>query len=405
MKIFFICNKSPYPHHEGGPIAMNRLIEGMLRRGHEVKVLAINSHKYNVNPEDVPENYREKTGLELHYLDLAIKPWAAFKNLFTSRSYHVERFISESFRNRIIRILKEHEFDVVQMEMLYIAPYIDTIRKYSKAPIILRAHNIEHEIWDRVRETTQNPLKKWYLMHITRTLKSYEVNVLPQFDGIASITRRDANALEKYVSSNKIIDIPFGIYPEQYDISDADEWNFPSLFHIGSMNWMPNEEGVKWFIDKVWPLVRQKHPDVKLFLAGRHMPQWLKKLDIKNIEVVGEVKSAEDFINSMGVMIVPLLSGSGIRIKIIEGMAAAKPIVSTSVGAEGISCTSGKDIMLGDSPEQFSNAISELLNNKQKAVQLGAEARKLIEKAYNNDKIAARLEEFYKKIIKAKASY
>lgn len=404
MKIFFICNKSPWPHHEGGPIAMNRLIEGMLRRGHEVKVLAINSHKYHVNPEDVPEEYRKKTGLELHYLDLAIKPWPAFMNLFTSKSYHVERFISESFRKRVIRILDEHEFDIVQMEMLYIAPYIDTIRKYSGAPVILRAHNIEHEIWDRVRETTRNPLKKWYLRHITHTLKSYEINVLPRFDGIAAITGRDANALEKYVPNNKITDIPFGIYPEQYEISNPDEWNFPSLFHIGSMNWMPNEEGIKWFIDNVWPLIRNNHPDVKLYLAGRHMPDWLKKLNVQNIEIVGEVESAGGFINSMGVMIVPLLSGSGIRIKIIEGMAAAKPIVSTTVGAEGINCTSGKDILLADSPEEFSDAVSELLKNKEKAVRMGAEARKLIEKAYNNDKIAARLEEFYRKIITEKAS-
>lgn len=402
MKVFFICNKSPYPHREGGPIAMNRLIEGMIRKGHQVKVLAINSDKYNVSLDEVPAGYRKKTGLELHYLDLSIKPVAAFKNLFTNQSYHVERFVSKSFEERIIRILTENDFDIIQFEMLYIAPYIEVIRSITNAPIILRAHNIEHEIWDRVMETTRNPLKKWYLKHITKTLKAYEVEALPRFDGIAAITQRDAVELAKYTAPSKITDIPFGIYPGQFQVSNPQEWNFPSLFHIGSMNWIPNEEGMRWFIDRVWPLIQEKHPDVKLYLAGRHMPSWLLNLDAENIEIVGEVDSAASFIHSMGVMIVPLLSGSGIRIKIIEGMAAAKPIVSTSIGAEGINCTPGENILLADSPDDFSKAVSTLLKDKKKAVDIGTNARNLIERHYNNDRIADRLEAFYKKIIEDK---
>lgn len=381
---------------------MNRLIEGMLSKGHEVKVLAINSFKYNVKPEDIPDSYREKTGLELHYLDLRIKPFDAFRNLFTSQSYHVKRFISESFEEHILKILTENEFDIIQFETLYIAPYIEVIRSVTKAPIILRAHNVEHEIWERVRDTTRNPFKKWYLRHLTKTLKNYEIGALPKFDGIAAITGRDAKELAKYSKHTQVTDIPFGIYPEQYQISDPEEWEFPSLFHIGSMNWVPNEEGIKWFIDEVWPMVQREHPEIKLYLAGRHMPEWLKNLKVNNIEVVGEVESATHFINSMGVMIVPLLSGSGIRIKIIEGMAAGKPVISTTVAAEGIKCTSGKDIMLADSAIEFTNSISALLEDKQKAIQIGIKARKLIEDEYNNDSIIEKLERFYKKIIEEK---
>ena len=399
MKIFFICNKSPYPHREGGPIAMNRLIEGVLNKGHEVKVLAINSFKYNVKPDEVPDRYREKTGLELHYLDLAINPFDAFTNLFSSKSYHVKRFISKRFEEHILKILNENEFDIIQFETLYIAPYIEAIRSVTKAPIILRAHNIEHEIWERIHDTTRNPFKKWYLSHLTKTLKNYEIEALPKFDGIAAITATDAKELAKYSNYTQVTDIPFGIYPEQYQVSDPDEWEFPSLFHIGSMNWMPNEEGIRWFINEVWPMVQEKHPGVKLYLAGRQMPGWLKKLNVKNIEVLGEVESATHFINSMGIMIVPLLSGSGIRIKIIEGMAAGKPIVSTTVAAEGIKCDSGKNIMLADSAVEFTNSISGLLKDKQKAVQMGVKARKLIEHEYNNDSIIEKLETFYKKII------
>ena len=399
MKVFFICNKSPYPLHEGGPIAMSRLIEGMVENGHEVKVLAINSPKYQVNIDEVPKSYREKTGLELHYLDLSVKPLAAFKNLFTSRSYHVERFISKDFKDHIISILKENTFDIIQFETLYIAPYIETIRSLSKAPILLRAHNIEYHIWQRVMRTSRNPLKKLYLRHITRTLQRYEITAFTKFDGIAAITTRDAEQIRRHAEHVPVTDIPFGICPGKYKVVSLEEGEFPSLFHIGSMNWMPNEEGVKWFINEVWPVVHRKLPDVPLYLAGRHMPSWLSNLRREKIEVVGEVESAEDFMASKGVMIVPLLSGSGIRVKIIEGMASGKPVVSTSIGAEGIECTSGDDILLADFPQEFADSIVTLLQDKQKAIQVGRNARRLIEEKYDNVAIVAKLEAFYRKII------
>lgn len=397
MKILFVCNKSPYPHNEGGPIAMNRLIEGMIKEGHQVKVLAINSHKYFIDLKDVPEEYKDKTGLELEFIDLKLKPWEAFKNLFTNQSYHVERFISDSFRKRLADILAKETYDVVQMETLFVAPYMDTIRTLSpNSKVVLRAHNIEYLIWERVRLTTPNPLKKLYLKHIVKTLKSYEEKALPKFDGVAAITSHDAATIGRF--NKNTIAIPFGIYPEGYAVSDPNKWEFPSLFHIGSMNWIPNEEGIRWFLDKVWPLVHQKHSQLKLYLAGRHMPQWLLKKNLKNVEVLGEVPSAEAFMENKGVMVVPLLSGSGIRIKIIEGMAAAKPIVSTSTGAEGIDVCHGKDIMLADSAEDFSLAIDQLVHDFEYAKSMAMEARATIEKNYDNAVLIKNLLQFYEKL-------
>ena len=149
MKILLLCNKSPYPAREGGPIAMDMIIEGLIRAGHKVKVLAVNSNKYNVELSCIPEEYRKKTGIELVYVDLSLQPLAALKNLFSSRSYHVERFISRDLENALIRILQTDKFDIVQFEMLYMSPYAHVVRKYSDARIVLRAHNIEHLIWDR----------------------------------------------------------------------------------------------------------------------------------------------------------------------------------------------------------------------------------------------------------------
>jgi len=174
MKILLLCNKSPWPPREGGPLAMNMMVEGLTAAGHRVKVLAVNSFKYNIDPATIPSGYIDKTGIELIDIDLKIKPLDAFLNLFTGRSYHIVRFISESFRKRLTEVLKNDSFDIIQLETLFMSPYLETLRMYSGAKIILRAHNIEHLIWERVADETGNPLKRQYLKHLSATLKNYE---------------------------------------------------------------------------------------------------------------------------------------------------------------------------------------------------------------------------------------
>ncbi len=398
MKVLFLCNKSPYPPKEGGPIAMNALIEGLADAGHQVKVLAINSNKYGIDVNEIPGNYRKKTNIETVYINLAIKPLDAFINLFTKKSYHVQRFISKDFEKKLIRILSEEDFDIVQFETLFISPYIDIIRKHSRAKIILRSHNIEHLIWKRVAEITTNPLKKYYLGHLWKTLRNYELGKFNDYDGIVTITKNDGDFFIKNGCNIPLTAIPFGINLEKFRAERNIETRFPSLFQIGAMNWIPNIEGVKWFLDKVWPMVNQNFPKLKLYLAGREMPDWLTKLNSENIEVLGEVEDALDFIASNAIEVVPLFSGSGIRIKIIEGMAMGKAVVSTSIGAEGINVENGKNIMLADDPESFYQAIKKCVESRQYCLDLGANAKQLIEKDHDNKKLIEKLEAFYRSI-------
>ncbi|MCD4730280.1 MAG: glycosyltransferase family 4 protein, partial [Bacteroidales bacterium] len=307
MKILFLCNKSPYPPKEGGPMAMNANIEGLIAAGHQVKVLALNTNKYFIKLDEIPQEYIDKTKIELIYQDLSIKPFDAFLNLFSKKSFHVERFISVAFAEKIVETLEQDEYDIVQLEMLYMTPYINVIRKHSKAKIILRSHNVEHLIWERVTAITENTLKRSYLKGLTRKLKNYELNAINQYDGIATISKKDAEFYLKNNSSVPVVDISFGVDINQYEVS-SESFEFPSLFHLGSMNWMPNEEGIKWFIETTWSMVSEKFPELKFYLAGRMMPEWLEKLSIDNIEVLGEVEDAQDFINSKAIMIVPLFS-------------------------------------------------------------------------------------------------
>jgi glycosyltransferase involved in cell wall biosynthesis len=396
MKILMLCNKSPWPAIEGGPIAMNSMLEGLIAAGHEVKVLAVNSNKYTVDLQQIPEAYRLKSGIELEYINLSINPVHAFLNLFTGKSYHVERFISRQFRQKLISLLKTGNFDIIQMETLFMAPYLPEIRKYSRAKVVLRAHNVEHLIWKRLARAGKNPLKRRYLQHLASTLEHFELDALGKFDGIACITKKDAEFFAKHTTV-PIIDIPYGVDPTQFEPRD-ELADFPSLYHIGAMNWMPNLEGIQWFIDEVWPLVNEKVPGLSCHLAGRYMPDWLKTGIKTNIVVAGEVPDAKSFIHSHAIAVVPLLSGSGIRIKIIESMALGKPVITTSIGAEGINYTQGENIMIADRAADFAEAIARCAADLERSIMMGKNARKLIELEYNNSVIIQRLSRFYQEI-------
>jgi glycosyltransferase involved in cell wall biosynthesis len=396
MKILLLCNKPPYPASEGGPMAMNSIITGLLEAGHQVKILAVNSEKFHVKESDIPEDYKQKTGIELINVDLSVRPVKAFLNLFTKKSYHVERFVSKAFKERLVQVLKQEHFDVVQLEMLYMAPYVGDIRAHSKAMIVLRAHNVEHKIWERIAKETKFFVKRWYINHLAKTLKNYELDAIETVDGVAAITRKDAAFFRKYCSK-PIIDIPYGVYPEEFTPKYEIEGK-PKFYHIGSMNWMPNEEGIRWFIENVLPKTVEKVPDFKYLLAGRNMPEWLTNLKDPHVEVIGEVPDAKAFVAQNDVAIVPLLSGSGIRIKIIESMAMGKTVITTRVGAEGILYDEEVNLIIAENPAKMVEAIRSLDTNHEIAVKIGQAARKLVEETYDNRKIIARLLMFYEQI-------
>lgn len=397
LNILFICNKSPWPPSEGGPIAMNNLIEGLIDAGHHLKVLALNTNKYATDPKDIPHDYRQKTAIEFVFVDLSIKPVDAFLNLFTNKSYHVQRFISNEVSSKLIEILSSGNYDVVQIETLFMSPYVPLIRKHSRAKIFLRAHNIEHLIWQRLSESTRNPFKKYFLVHLSRTLALYEKHILDDFDGIIPITQKDADFFRN-LTQTPVFPVSFGIEMRALETVVASDVEH-ALFHIGSMNWIPNEEGIRWFLDDVWPELHRKLPRLKLYLAGREMPDWLRHLSLPNVVVMGEVDNAHQFISSKSISIAPLLSGSGIRIKIIESMALGKAVVATSVGAEGINYTDGKDLLIADTAAEFVGIIEKLYLDPDYCQSVGRQARLLIEEQYQTTKIIAKLQQFYREIL------
>ena len=399
MKVLQLSHKPPFPPKDGGCLAIDNITQGLINAGIDIKILTIETLKHPFEKDRIPKEYMEKTGIESVFVDTKLNIVDAFSSLVTQDSYNISRFFTPDFDFALQNELTKKEYDIVHLESLFMTPYISTIRMHSDARIVMRSHNLEYIIWERLSKQTGSVAKKTYLKLLARQLKKYELDVLNQVNGIAAISKRDAEDFRKLGCIRPIEIIPFGLNIQKYKPVDNPKTDL-DLFHLGSMDWSPNIEGLDWFLDEIWPAIHSESPEANFYLAGRDMPERFFETTSPNIIVVGEVEDAMKFIKSKSLMVVPLLSGGGIRVKIIEGMALGKAIISTSVGAEGIHYTHKKDIWIANTPNEFAEAVHYFKNNPEKIIELGNNARKLVEREYTNEVIIKKLLGFYKQLIK-----
>lgn len=394
MKVLQLCHKPPYPVIDGGCIAISTISNGLLNNGVDLKILTASTEKHPFLINLIPGDFAKHTRIEGIFLDTRINIIDAFSALVTADSYNVSRFFSPDFNKRVSEILQEEEYDIVHLESLFMTPYIDTIRKNSSAKIVLRSHNLEHLIWERLANSTANKAKRIYLKHLANKLKDYEYRTIHDVDGIAAISFEDTKRYKEMGSDTPLVTIPFGVDLNKYALPEPKKAKLNQLFHIGAMNWSPNEEAINWLLDEIWPDLSKL--DLKLHLAGRAMPNYIHRLNSNQLVVHGEVPDAIEFMSNYDIMVVPLLSGSGMRIKIIEGMALGKTVVSTSVGAEGINYKNGENIVICDDPAEFQKNVKDLIENPEKTKKIGENARRLVEEQYNNNEVILTLINFCK---------
>jgi glycosyltransferase involved in cell wall biosynthesis len=394
MRILVLANKFPYPAKDGGSIATLTLARSLAEAGHSVTVMAMNTSKHYCDPSNVPG---ELTGL-IRFIavpvDTSIRTGKLILNFFFGKlPYNAERFCTKEFRSRLLELFKEESFDIVQLEGLYLAPYLDIIRAMSSARVVMRSHNIEHEIWERSTEVSHG-LKKVYFRHLAGRIRKMETRYINLYDALVPITERDAARFGEMGCTIPVHVTPTGVDARQY-IPDTALMRFPSVFHIGALDWIPNQEGLDWFFSEVWPKVLERIPDLVFYLAGRNAPAAYRHIKHRNVVFAGEVNDAHEFIRSGAVMVVPLLSGSGMRIKIIEAMALGKAVVTTSIGTEGISTTHGSDILVADDAVSFARCVADLASDREGCLRIGEKARIFATTHYDNARITEALSEFY----------
>ncbi len=394
MRILQVCLKPPYPKVDGGCVAIAAMTESLLLAKHDVKVLTMETHKHPFNAQKVPTDILEKTEMDAVEMDIRIQPFDAFLNLFSSESYNVQRFYNKTFESRLIEIFSNNEFDIIHLESIFCTPYLKTIRSHSEAKIVVRTHNIEFRIWEQLTTQESNPIKKWYLNLLASRLKRYELDILSRVDGIVAITKDDSEGLKQLG-----IIVPMEVVPIGMKVSEIQVKPVPSdsvhLYHLGAMDWLPNVEGINWFVNDIWPKITEDFPDIKCSLAGRKMPPSLLSHSSRNLTIEGEIPSVSDFVSDKNVAVIPLLSGSGLRVKIVEALAYGKAVITTSLGATGIPYENGKNMLIADSPEDFVKQVNWLKENPDKIQSLSSEARKLAEREFDLSNLSSKLTYFY----------
>ncbi len=398
MRILVLSSKLPYPPKDGGAIATLSLLKGLAALGFDVTLLSFNTRKHYYPEELLPGDLTDSMKIYTVNADTTISLFGAMTNLLFSRKpYIARRFENAAFHQKLSEILKEQSYDIIQMEGPYMASYLPLIRKFSRAKVVLRAHNIEHEIWNGRWQKETNPLQKVYLRNLTKRIKKLETDLLQKVDAVLPISGRDEAVLQRLNSGIKTCVVPTGIDSTSYP-ADGNQ-HTKDLFFLGALDWVPNQEGLKWFIDKVLPLIDQTKPGISIHVAGRNAPaSFVKLLNHRMIQYHGEIEDARTFMLDHGIMIVPLLTGSGIRIKILEGMAMGKCIITTTTGAEGIPAIDGKHLFIADDPETFKNTLFRVMKNDALAGEVSASAKKLVQEKFDTFAISSRLGEFYNKL-------
>jgi len=401
VNILQIFNKVPYPAKDGGSIAVTNLSESFAKSGNNVDLLCLNTNKHYVNTKNIIPELHKNITLYTVNINTDIKITALLKNLiFSNRPYIAERFTSETFKSELINLLQKNKYDIIQIEGLYMMPYIKTVRNFTKTTVSFRAHNIEHEIWQLNLKQEKNFLKKIYIRNLTQRLIKFELSFINKYDVIIPITQRDGNIFNNSGNKKPMHISPTGIDTKKYNTGKQD-FSEIKLFHLGSLDWIPNIEGLNWFLKNVWKKIILQHPALTFTVAGRNAPKnFIRQISkYKNVIYKGEIENAVEFMHKHNVMVVPLFSGSGMRIKIIEGMACGNVIISTPKGAEGIPAETNREIFITGKPEEIIKHISCLISDKNKAEQISFAAKQFISVNFDNFAISNKLLNFYKKYI------
>ena len=363
-KVLILSNKVPYPAKDGSSIAMARLLENLIEMGDcSITYGAINTVKHRKKIGDFPPRILELIALKSFEENTSPNMYnGLFNLLFSKKPFNTVRF----HRKSVIHWLNRFEFqffDTVILEGAFMGDYLDQVKSIGKT-VVLRAHNLEHVIWERSTNHTRFLLKRWYFRLQARRLKSFELNLAQSVDSIWSLSPVDSLWFKQFNSATFFIPVSVisNIKPSPIEPKKC--------FFLGALDWLPNLESVEWFLEYIWPIIASVDPTIEFHLAGNNPPTHLRNLKLNNVYVHGRIPDAIEFSKQHGISVIPLLSGSGVRIKLLENGSYGVPTVSTSVGAEGIYSLNKTTIPIADDAESFAKHLVELCTNAQKSAEV-----------------------------------
>jgi glycosyltransferase involved in cell wall biosynthesis len=392
MTLLQITNRIPYPLTDGGAIAVYNVTKYMHLAGNKVILASLNTNKHYQEPsvmEEFAEVHTTNIKTDLSLLN------AVNNLLFSSIPYNIQRFLSQEFSELLQKLIQKYNPDIIQLEGLHLCLYIHAIQSVSKAPIILRAHNVEFEIWERLAKNEKNLLKKLYLKNLSKKIRKFEIDHINLLDGIIAISSKDAKQFLEWGFKGPITYVPVGVSEKWLSQPLIFEEPIKKIGFLGSLEWLPNVQGLEWFLNNIWLEFHKNFPKIELHIAGRNPSKKVLNWNYPNVKIHGEVPDALKFLQQFSLLIVPLLSGSGMRVKVIESMALGKCIITSNVGAEGIEIENKKNILIADTPQEWLNMLNLAVQNMNIIKEIGFNARSFVKEHYQWENLVCKMINFY----------
>lgn len=396
MKILIIDEEIPYPLNSGKRIRSFNLTT-YLSRHHRVSYLAYADpddertgilKEKNIDPRTVRAPRRKKSGL-LFYLRLLL-------NLFSRYPYVVSSHYTSRFQKRLNELLKETEFDLILVEWTPYAIYIKDVKNIKS---VIVAHNIESDIWERYHLFEKNIFRKFYIGIQKKKMLKFEKSCFFWARGAVAVSRRDADQIKSLGVNYDVKLIENGVDLDYFSATGTDI-DPATLVFTGSMDWRPNQDAARYFVHDVFPLLKEKFPQLQFFVVGRNPTYGIKELGkIDGVVITGTVDDVRPYMARATIYVVPLRIGGGSRLKILEAMAMKKAVVSTPVGAEGLRAEDGENILIGNTPREFADQIISCLRDDRLRSKLEINGRKTVEQYYGWEQIGKTYNEYLLRLV------
>jgi glycosyltransferase involved in cell wall biosynthesis len=377
MRILWVKAGKLLPPDTGGRLRSYHLLR-QLARSHDVLVLTYYEGQRDAEYESqMRAAFAGAISLRTGRGSLTARVMDYARHLWSDAPFSVYRYGKAPVRQRVVRILAGSGVDVAVCDFL--APSLNFPLR-SAVPLVLFQHNVESLLWQRRAATERRLLWRAVYSREAARMREYEARALRRFDRVIAVSEVDKAEFSAMAPGVTVDVVPTGVDVQAFDrpLSMVDSTD--TVVFVGSMDWEPNVDGVEWFCHEVWPLVLRHRPGSRFQIVGRRPGRRIRALASETVEVVGDVSSVVPYLHRAAVSVVPLLSGGGTRLKILEAFAARCAVVSTTVGAEGLPVQDGRDILLRDDASEFAAAVVALLQDSDYRRRVGEAARATAER-------------------------
>jgi glycosyltransferase involved in cell wall biosynthesis len=388
----------PYPATSGKRIrTLNLTLR--LARWHRVTYLC--HRNADANEARVAKAFLEENGIETAVVDRAVPPksGAAFyarlaANLLSPLPYSVATHASRALREAVRSYAGCHRVDLWHCEW---TPYFESLRHIPGGRTLIMAHNIESQIWRRYEETEADPLKRWYIRQQRRKFERFERRAFAKAGRVVTVSGPDADLARAEFGAGHVSVVDNGVDTAFFAPQDGVLREPKTVLFLGSLDWRPNLDAARVLLERIFPSVRAEEPSARLIFVGRNPPEWLARgvSVAAGVELHGSVPDVRPFLARSAVLVVPLRIGGGSRLKILEALASGLPVVSTTVGAEGLHLEPGDDLVVSDGIEPMAGALVAALREPARMKAMAANGRHRVLERYDWGALADRLEQIW----------